>query len=1006
MIVDALLSRPRLVLGVALLASVAGMVAWTTMPREEDPRLAERFGLLVAPFPGADAEQVERLVVAPLEDELAEVDEVRSVRTTIRASVAILQVELEDSVDDTDTAWDRVEDAMARAHRDMPEGARTPSLEHDLVETESVVLAVRGTEDVLALADAAEALKRALLALDDVAEVEITGDPGEQVVIELDEATALQLGLPPEQLAQRLAARNVSIPGGAIRVGDRRVELRPEGQLATVDELARTPIVLPSGAAVPLASIARVQRMPAEPRAVRARLDGRTAVFVGAIPSQGIDAVAVGQRIREVVADFGARHPELTIDEVAYQPQQVDDRLSELGVSLLLGIGIVALVLFVTMGPRLGTVVASVVPLVTFASLAIYATGGGVLHQMAVAALVLALGLLVDNAIVMAEAIQGRLDEGQDRAAAVRGAVRELAVPLASATGTTLASFVPMLLAPGPTGDFTRAIPIVVMTTLAVSYVYAVAVTPLLGGRILKPATVVAGGSWVERVARRIARFSVHRPALTLAGVGVVIAGSAAFAGGVQMDFFPASDRAQLVVSVELPEGAHLDATDDAARRLERALAQRPEVHGLATVVGRSAPAFYYNLPRAPSSPHLAQIVVTTGGPEDVSRVRRFVRAWGARELPDATLVPRRLEQGPPVVAPIEIRLEGDDLADLHLASEAVQRVLRGDPRAVDVRADQGPGAPLLSYVVDDAAAERRGVARAGVALAMLGRTEGLSVGAFRGGDDPVPIVLRAPPASDHAPAQLDAIGIPSDGGLTPLGSVTTSELRFAPAVIHHRDRARVVSILAEVEDGATYAQVVQDVTPALDALDLPAGVHWSYGGAIESSAKANTALASTAAYGAILLVVILLAQFDSVRRLLIVLVTAPLAVMGIWPGLFAMQLPFGFVALLGAIALIGIVVNGAIVLLDLTEVRRGEGASIAEALEAAVVRRTRPILLTTATTVAGLTPLLFSRSTLWPPMASAMISGLTVATVLTLFAVPALYRVLFRDPKPAEVVS
>ncbi|MGE3635765.1 MAG: efflux RND transporter permease subunit, partial [Sandaracinaceae bacterium] len=753
---------------------------------------------------------------------------------------------------------------------------------------------------------------------------------------------------------------------------------------------------------VPLGSIAEVRRAPAEPRLERARLDGAPTVVLGVIPRDAIDAVAFGEDVRAVLAEYRTEHPQWTLTEIAYQPDKVSGRLGELGLSLLLGVGIVLLVLFLTMGPRLGVVVGSVVPLVTFASLAIYAAGGGVLHQMAVAALVLALGLLVDNAIVMAEAIQHRLDAGASRAEAMRGAVSELAIPLASATATTLASFVPMLLAPGTTGDFTRAIPIVVMITLSASYVYALVVTPLVGGFLLRP-RASSGDGWVERAARWIAQRSVKRPGLTLAAVGLVVGGAGAFATIVQKDFFPSSDREQLVVSVELPEGAHLDATDDASRRLERALSERREVVSVAAFVGRSAPSFYYNLPRAPRSPHLAHVVVTTRSAADVGAIRTFVRAWSARELPDATVVPRRLEQGPPVPAPIEVRLLGDDLADLHLAAEQVQRVLREDPRAADVRTTQGPGVPTLGFAIDDAVAGRRGVARAQIASAMLGRTEGLRAGSYRGGEDPVPIVVRASAGDAHAPEQLDAIDLVSAAGWTPLGAVTTRDLSFGPAVIQHRDGRRVVSVLAEVEDGSTYAQIIADARPRLEALELPSGVSFVLGGATESSAKANDALASRAWLGALLLVVVLIAQFESLRRVAIVLVTAPLAALGIWPGLFALDLPFGFVALLGAIALIGIAVNAAIVLLDLTESLRAEGASIAAALEAAVTRRTRPILLTTVTTIAGLVPLLFSESTLWPPMAAAMISGLTVATALTLFAVPALYRLLFRDPKPTE---
>jgi multidrug efflux pump subunit AcrB len=792
----------------------------------------------------------------------------------------------------------------------------------------------------------------------------------------------------------------VSLPGGDLHVGTRRVELRPEAELGSLEELRETPIVLPSGAAVPLRRIAEVRRTPEEPRRELARVDGEAAVVLGVVPRFRIEAVSFGREVRSLLDAFDAERDDVELTLIAFQPDKVEGRLGELGFSLLLGIGIVAGVLLLTMGPRLGLVVSSVVPLVTFASVAIYAVGGGVLHQMAVAALVISLGLLVDNAIVMAEAIQRRLDEGEPRGEAIGSTVRELAVPLASSTGTTLASFVPMLLAPGTTGDFTRAIPVVVMLTLCASLVYALVVTPVLSGLILRPSRGGSEGT-VERLARTIGRFSVRRPLLTLLAVTLAVGASASFAPAVKKNFFPSSDREQLVVSVELPEGTHLDATDDVARRLEAALRARPEVRQLAAFVGRTTPSFYYNLPRQPQAPHLAQLVVTTGGAAEVGPVMDFVRAYAARTLPEAVVVANRLEQGPPIPAPVQVRLLGDDLSALHLASEEVRRALRAVEGTRDIRTDHGPGAPLLAYRIDDAAAARRGMARGQVALAMLGRTRGLPVGTYRAEDDPLPIRLRAPLADDQTPEGLEGAElVAEDGRRASVGALTTRSLRYAPAVIHHFDRARTVSVLSDVEEGETYQAIVAELTPMLDAIEWPDGVRWEFGGAIESSAEANANLGANGPLGALLLVSILLAQFNSLRRVGIVLFTAPLAVMGIWPGLLLFDLPFGFVALLGAIALIGIVVNGAIVLIDLADLQRAAGATVAEALEVAVTRRTRPILLTTITTIAGLMPLLFSASTLWPPLAAAMISGLSVATVLTLFAVPALYRLLFRDPE------
>ncbi|MAC27669.1 MAG: acriflavin resistance protein, partial [Myxococcales bacterium] len=969
-LLELLLSRPRLTLALTLLASAGGAFAWFTMPREEDPRLAERMGLLVVPYPGAEPADIERHVVEPIEDALSEVDSVEEVAATLRTGIAILSLELRPDVAaaETDRAWDEVEDALADARRLMPDEVLPGELDHALVDTESVLLALHGPSDVLALSDAADALEDRLLGLDDVSRVERAGDPGERVLVDLDDAAARRLGLDPLSLGQLLARRNVTTPGGALQLDGRRLLVRPLGDLRSVEEIAALPLPRPDGSAVPLGSVARVRRATDGPLAERVRHESSPAIVLGVVPRRGLQAERFGEAVQARVDAFAAAHPELEIATLAFQPARVKARLGELGGSLLLGVGIVAAIVFLLMGVRMGLVVASVVPLVTFASLTVYAASGGVLHQMAVAALVVALGLLVDNAIVVAETIQRRLDEGQAPGEAARASVRELALPLGAATGTTLASFVPMLLAEGTTGDFTRAIPVVVMLTLGVSYGYALLVTPLLARLGLRPRP--ARASRVDALGARLGAFAARRPGLTLLVALGLLGASGAFATQVRFDFFPSSDRNQLVIEVELPEGSHLEATDEASRRLEAALRARPEVTAVTAFVGRSVPSFYYNLPRRPAAPHVAQLLVTTRAAEDVDPVLRFAEELPRREgaaMPDAQVLARRLEQGPPVRAPIEIRLYGDDLADLQLASDEVRRALRATPGARSVRADHGPGLATLRVAVDDAAAARQGVDRAAVAVALLGHARGLSAGTYRGGDDPAPIVVRSSARGSErgehqAPLDLTHADVPRPGrSPVPLAQVGRATLDWQPAVIHRRGRQRVVGVLAEHEPDVTYASVVSAVTPKLEALELPEGVSWEMAGAFGESAKANAALGAKGPLAALLLVLILLAEFDSFRRVLIVLATAPLAFLGVWPGLALLGLPFGFVALLGAIALIGIAVNGAIVLLDVADRRRREGASVAEALEEAVRLRARPILLTTATTVAGLLPLLAS---------------------------------------------
>ena len=998
MLLEPLLARRRVVLTSALFLAVLGTFAWLFMPREEDPRMPDRFGLIVTTFPGADATQVERLVLEPIEEHLGEVELVKKITATARANVAVVNVELHDHVTDTGSAWDEVERGLDEARGQFPSGVAEPELDRDLLETESIVLAITGSHDRLVLARAAEDLKKELLALPEVAKVVKTADPEEQVTIEYEDAVARRVGLDARQLSGQLAAKNSAVPGGTIKVGERRANLRPNSEFASMDEIAATAIALPSGASLPLRDVARVRLTELQPASSSMRHNGSTAVAIGVVPHKNVNVVEFGAAIRARLDGVRSRFAPLRIDEVVFQPDRVERRLGGLGRSLLVGILIVAGVLVGFMGLRLGLLVASVVPLVAMSSLAIYAMGGGLLQQISIAALVLALGMLVDNAIVIAEGVQRRLDDGMSRRDAVTRTVGELAVPLAAATGTTLAAFVPMLLSKGPTGDFTRSIPVVLMLSLSISYVFAVLVTPVLSGMFLRKSRSGGEASWLDRVARSIGRLAVTRRRWVAFAATALVVGSGLAVGGVERRFFPRADRNQLVVSLELPEGAHLEEIDARARKVEAALIERDDVAAVTAFVGRSTPRFYYNLLRRPSSPHLAQLLVTTTQNDDVATLTQWVRDHVRQEHPELEIVARPLEQGPPVNAPIEVRVQGNHLRELSEAADAVLAELRRIEGARDVRHNLGVGVPSLRYAVDDSVASRYGATRTDVALAMLGRTRGLEVGQLRAGADPVPIVIRAAAGEDTSAAELETLDVARPGAPPiPLAQVAQASVEWQPAVIQHHQRQRSVSVLAELADGVPFSRVLAELGPRIDALELPDGVEVSYGGAAEGSGQANTALLTAVPIGMFLLLFILLAEFNSFRRLGIVLVTVPLAATGVVPGLLLSGQPFGFMSMLGVFALVGIVVNNAIVLLDVADRRLEEGAAPAEAASGAVVVRTRPILLTTITTVAGLLPLALSSTSLWPPLAWAMISGLVASTVLTLLVVPALYASFVR---------
>lgn len=1005
-IITAILNRSRLILTVAAMLALTGAIMWLTMVRQEDPRLPDFWGQVLAGFPGADAATVERLVLEPMEDAMAEVDEVKIIDATAFDEIAVMTMELRGETKDFNHAWDEVREALAIAAQDFPAGAASPVLDEDQQDQDSVVLAVTGSSDRLHLLEAARKVKDALLRLSSVSKVHLIADPGEQVTIELDDPTARRLGLNPSALASQLAARNRIIPGGSIELGGKSVRLRPLSEFSSVEEIAATPINLASGKAITLGEVANVRLGPAEPISSRMRLNGEISVGLAVVPKKSVNLVKFGEEVRRTVTKQAPVVAPLLIEEVTFQPARTQARLFGLGKSLATGMLIVAGVLIIAMGLRMGLVVAAVVPLVTLASLAVFAWSGGVLHQISIAAFVLALGMLVDNAIVMAENVQWRLDRGEKRASAAAGAVAELAIPLAGATATTLAAFVPMLISNGPTAAFTRSIPVIIMLTLTVSYLFALFVTPVLSRMSLVP-NPLNRNSAVERLGNRVADLSLRYSKTVVAGALVLVIGSIIAAGKVNQQFFPTSDRNQMLIDLKLAEGSHLDATDQASRRLEEALLSRPDVTRVSSFMGRSAPQFYYNINRVPFSPHFAQLIVETRQRGDIEPVLAFVEQVAGEKLPGINVISRKLEQGPPVQAPVEVRLFGDRFETLHEAAVAVADELETISGTRDVRHDLGPGAPTIRFRVDDAAAARYGLTRADLARTLYGRTRGLSVGELYIGEDPIPVVVRSS-AGESLPAEaLESVDLPSmDGSLVPLAQVARLESVWSPAAIKHRNNRRVVTVSSQLADGVPFSQVLNELKPRLERLALPADIEIAFGGDAEGSGEANSALMTSLPIGMLLLIGVLLAEFNSFRRVGLILMTVPLAAAGIVPGLLIGNQPFGFMSLLGVFALVGIVVNNAIVMLEVVESRRKLGADAKTAVKEAVARRIRPILLTTATTVAGLLPLAVSESTLWPPLASAMISGLIASTLLTLVVLPAAYRLVFARNKSSHRLS
>lgn len=994
-----LMEKKRVILASSLLLAIVGLAAWFGMVRQEDPFFPYRFGTLIVPFPGADPEKIERLVVEPLEQELVEVAEIKEIRARVRADVALITMELTDKVYDTDAAWDKIRRAADQARHKFPDGVAEYILNDKQMDASAVVLGVTGSGDVVELLHAAREARRALYSINGMSRIQLQGDPGEQVTIMLDDSDSNRLGLTPLYLSQQLGDRNDSFPGGSVIVSSKTVTVSPNTEFRSLDEIRRTPIRLPSGADVPLGAFAEVRFGPAEPSTEEFWVNGERAVGLElfTIPN-AVNTVNFGEDVLEALEIINQDIAPLKIKPIFFQPKRVEKRLTELSGSLVTGIIIVAAVLLLFMGLRLGLVIASIVPLVTFSTVAIYAATGDVLHQVAIIGLVVALGMLVDNAIVMAENIQWRIDNGESPNQAANLSIRELAMPLGTATGTTLAAFLPMLVGEGNTSDFVRGIPIMISLALLVSYVYAITVTPALAAIALRKRKTDSGRSVWEFIGLAAGKLAVNfTPAVLIIAV-LLVAGSGYLMRYVDQQFFPNADRNQMTIDIQLPEGSHIDATRSRVTLLEGELSLRSDVENLYSFVGTTGSRFYYNLPTFPRQPHSGRIVVETSHHSHVPGMIKWVREWAEEHMPEAEVIPRALGQGPPVNAPIEVQVLTSDPQKLVAATEMVYTELRQTTGVVDARHNLGQGVPTLEYTVNDAVASRHGLSRSDVALTLLGRTQGVEIGQYRTGEEPVPIVVRSRSGQHFPVEQLQSVTVYGDQGqAVPLMQLATVEVEWKPGAIYRLDQSRYSTVSSQLEDGIGFGAVMRDLVPRLEALDLPHGVKLSYGGEQKSSGEANSALAGAAPLGMLMLLVFLLVEFNSFSRIGIILTTVPLVVVGVVPGLLLSGSPFGFNSLVGVIALVGIVVNNAIVLIDVLDEKLAQGYSLADAVVASVQRRTRPIILTTLTTIAGLAPLTVTSATQWPPMAWAIISGLLASTIMTLVVIPALCFTVLR---------
>lgn len=1007
------ISRNRVTGVLLLVLIISGLTAYADMPQKMDPGFIIRTAQIITRFPGASPDRVEKLVTDPIEEAAQSISELDFVSSTSRTGVSVVFVQLRAEFKDVRPIWDELRRLVADVR--LPAGAQPPMINDELGDIFPMLFSMTGDGfSDRELAKIAELIRDDLMHIDGVAKVEILGEQEERVFVEYNDARLSQLGLSPSRLQQILASRNIIMSGGEIDIGPETLVLEPSGNFLSIEELERTLIPLPRGGLVHLGDITDVRRGYVDPPRGLVTVLGRPALTLAVSVSDSDNLVSVGSTVKQFFDALPSRYPHGIDFELTYfQPDEVQEKIGQFGYSVIQAVVIVLVVMLLTLGLRTGFVVSTLIPSAMIIAVWVMSLIGETINQMTLASLIIALGLLVDNAIVVSEAILVRISRGENAVESAVAAAGELRTPLLISSLTTAAAFLPIFLAESEVGEYTGALFKVVTITLLVSWALSITVIPMLATVIMRPKKSDAepyGGGFYDRY-RRSLRVAVRHRWVTLAITAVIFAASLGLWSRVPQIFFPNEERAFLMAAFNLPAGTSMEATQAMAARIDdfieqelRATDERDGVTSWTTFIGETPPAFRLGYAPSPSLGGYCELMVHTSTIEaavdTIARMHRFAMA----QLPDVETDLRMLAAGPPAGTPVQIRISGTDIDEVFRIVDATQAKLRQIAGTVSVSQNWGARVKKLAVAINEERARRAGISNQEAALALSAFASGLESTRYREEDDSIPVILRSVASGRRDLDRLRNIAVTSaqTGRTSPLSQIADIDLRWEPSAILRYDRYRTVTVMANVEEGVTPFSVFAALQPWLEeqAKSWPAGYRWKFGGEFESSVKANESIADKLPIAGLLIVLLLVLQFNSLRKPAIVLSTIILALIGVAIGLVVMDSYFGFMTLLGVVSLAGIVVNNAIVLIDRIDIELAEGRPPQLAVVEAAQQRVRPILLTTATTVASLLPLYLTGGAMWQPMAVAITFGLVFSTLLTLVVVPALYSVFYRVPR------
>ncbi len=1009
------LRHRQIVLYIMLLFAIVGAISYTKLGQSEDPPFTFKAMVIRTIWPGATAEEVSRQVTERIEKKLMETGEYERITSFSRPGESQVTFMARDSMHSAEIPdlWYQVRKKVSDIRHTLPPGIQGPFFNDEFGTTFGNIYALTGSGfDYAVLKDYADRIQLQLQRVKDVGKVELVGLQDEKIWIELSNTKLATLGLPLSAVQQALEAQNAVTAAGFFETASERIQLRVTGRFESVQEIRDFPIRV-ADRTFRISDVAEVKRGFNDPPAPRMRFMGEDAIGIAVSMKDGGDILVLGKALETEFARLQQTLPlGMELSKVSDQPAAVKTGVGEFVKVLVEALVIVLAVSFFSLGLRTGLVVALVIPLVlamTFA--AMYYLGIG-LHKISLGALVLGLGLLVDDAIIAVEMMAIKMEQGFDRLKAASFAWTSTAFPMLTGTLITAAGFLPIATAQSGTGEYTRSIFQVVTLSLLVSWITAVVFVPYLGDKLLPNLARRDDSGQVHdpyqkpfyQRFRRLVLWCVRYRKTVIVATVLIFMGAVALFRLVPQQFFPPSARLELMVDLKLHEGASLEATDEQARRLEKMIAGNDKIENYVAYIGSGSPRFYLPLDQQLPAASFAQFVVLTRDIEEREEVRGWLIDTLHQEFPTLRSRVSRLENGPPVGYPIQFRVSGEHIPEVRAIARSVAAKVRENPEVTNVHLDWEEPSKVVRLNIDQARARALGVNSADLSRALQSSLSGVVVSQYREDNELIDVEVRGDRRERHALGQLGNLAVQTESGRSvPLNQVATLEYGFEEGVIWHRNRLPTITVRADIYGDEQPATLVNRIWPDLGGIrdDLPPGYLLEIGGTVEESARGQASVNAGMPLFILVVVTLLMLQLRSFSLATMVFLTAPLGLIGVTVFLLLFGEPFGFVAMLGTIALAGMIMRNSVILVDQIQQDIDQGHSRWDAIIDSTVRRFRPIALTALTAVLAMIPL--SRSDFFGPMAVAIMGGLIVATALTLLFLPALYAAWFRVKEPAR---